>query len=727
MTGLLPDDSPPVEPETVAIGRRLTSVQAKRRWRLIEAARLLANEGGYEAVTIDAVCRRARVARGTVYHYFGSKDHLLAQVLFQWVQERSAELRRNPPVGPTLLDRVVESFAGSLAGVLREPKLFRAAFQALFSTDPGVIHMNGQLASITADYFEAVMNATPGVNTAPLWMVLRHVYFSLLVAMVAGRVTPEMLMNEIATTAKLLLESPGVCGNHRSPEGREKEASGGSTGFRARPGTANSQAIKEQQASDQRTAPLPRSERHSSRARRTERGEMKYTALAIANQEDLIFGNAPQPLHCGFDLTIGGGEVYPEINFTLPTMSIDTTTWKAVIRHYRDIGEMITRAARRLKLRGLVVEFELLPPMTEHPDWGSEITEILYTQLKDAHEAFGLRSALRVTPTDIRDAARPPLLRSGKEWETLCHSLASCAASGAHILSIESVGGKEVHDQAMMYGDVRGIIFALGILAPRDMKMLWDEIVSICSFHHVIPGADSACGFANTAMQLASQSMLPEVLASVVRAASSARSLVAFECGAQGPSKDCAYEGPVIKAITGVPISMEGKSASCAHFSSLGNIAGAMCDLWSNESVQNIRLLSGYAPEAYLELLAYDCRLFNESRQSGFERSYRDLLVQSDLRFSPQALMLSPASTIRIASAIVREDTPYRRTVAAAREACAIIRGQAGDSPQLDQRECEWLTRIERELDRLPDDEEQLIQEMVDVYGSRFRKESYGL
>ena len=190
--------------------------------------------------------------------------------------------------------------------------------------------------------------------------------------------------------------------------------------------------------------------------------------------------------------------------------------------------------------------------------------------------------------------------------------LGNCAAAGADILSIESIGGKEVHDQALMYGDFSGIVFALGVLAPRDMAWLWAQIREICDAHPgTISGADSACGFANTAMQLAHQKMLPEVLAAVVRAMSAVRSLAAFEQGAVGPSKDCAYEGPVIKAITGRPISMEGKSASCAHFSPVGNIAAAMCDLWSNESVQNVRLLSGNAPEAYTELLAYDCRLMN--------------------------------------------------------------------------------------------------------------------
>ena len=187
-----------------------------------------------------------------------------------------------------------------------------------------------------------------------------------------------------------------------------------------------------------------------------------------------------------------------------------------------------------------------------------------------------------------------------------------CVDAGADIVSIESIGGKEVHDYGLMYGDVPSILFALGVLAPRDVAWLWQRFPeSAPSRGTAIPGGDTACGFANTAMQLAHQRMLPEVLAAVVRAMSAVRSLAAFENGAIGPSKDCAYEGPIIKAITGCPISMEGKSATCAHFSPVGNIAAAMCDLWSNESVQNIRLLSGNAPEAFAELLAYDCRLMN--------------------------------------------------------------------------------------------------------------------
>jgi methanol--5-hydroxybenzimidazolylcobamide Co-methyltransferase len=453
-----------------------------------------------------------------------------------------------------------------------------------------------------------------------------------------------------------------------------------------------------------------------------------FKTLAIPDQRQLMFGRTPEPLTCGFGLKLGNGQVYPELNFTLPTMPLVETNWAAVVAQYEEIGTIIERAAGRLKPPGLMVEFELLPPMTEHPSWGAELTSLLLRHLSQLHKDTGIPCALRVTPTDIRDVTKPPELRSGKPLELLLQSFEQCAVAGAHVLSIESVGGKEVHDEALLYGDIEGVIFALGVLASRDMEFLWEKIVAICSKHNVVPGGDSACGFANTAMQLAGQGMLPEVLASVVRAASCVRSLVAYECGAFGPSKDCAYEGPVIKAITGAPIAMEGKSASCAHFSPVGNVAAAMCDLWSNESVQNVRLLSGPAPEAYFELLVYDCRLFNQALETKTENMYQNLLVSSDIHLSPQAFVLSPESTMRIATAVVRESGHYAQTLAAAKEAASLLsEGVRHKELQLNSRETEWLERITRELDALPSDEQDMIITMQERYGHLFAANSYGL
>ena len=367
--------------------------------------------------------------------------------------------------------------------------------------------------------------------------------------------------------------------------------------------------------------------------------------------------------------------------------------------------------------------------MTKHPQWGAEITAVLCQLLEQAHEASGLPCALRATVVDLRHERRPPHLRDGPLWETMHRSFADCAEAGAHILSIESVGGKEVFDEALLRGDVPGLVLALGVLAPRDMAWLWQRIAEICDGSGgAIAGGDSACGFANTAMQLAGQRLLPEVLAAVVRAMAAPRSLVAFENGAVGPSKDCAYEGPVIKAITGRTISMEGKSATCAHFSPLGNIAAAACDLWSNESVQNVRLLSGSAPQAFAESLIYDCRLMNEALRRGQERSLRDLLVDSDQYHSPQALVISPQASVDIARAIVAAPSDYQRCVAAAQTAVGLIREAViqGDL-RLRPVEARWLGRIESALAGLPSSEGKLLEETAAEYAHLFDAASYGL
>jgi methanol--5-hydroxybenzimidazolylcobamide Co-methyltransferase len=400
------------------------------------------------------------------------------------------------------------------------------------------------------------------------------------------------------------------------------------------------------------------------------------------------------------------------------------------VAHYDEMASQILRRAVSLGVHGIVLEFELLPPMTDHPVWGAEITAVLKRHLATAHEKYHLPCALRVTPTDIRDQQKPPLMRTGEPWRQLKQSLELCAKAGADILSIESIGGKEVHDQALMYGDFSGIVFALGVLAPRDMSWLWAQIGQICAAHPgVVSGGDSACGFANTAMQLAHQKMLPEVLAAVVRAMSAVRSLSAFEQGAVGPSKDCAYEGPILKAITGRPIAMEGKSASCAHFSPVGNIAAAMCDLWSNESVQNVRLLSGNAPEAYTELLAYDCRLMNTAACApGGALQLRNWMVASDEWLSPQAAVLSPDAIIRIAAAIVATDTPYHRVIAAGQAAVQVLKdGVAEQKLHLSRKELQWLARIDEALERFPAEEDALLVDLEAQYGSLYDKASYGL
>jgi methanol--5-hydroxybenzimidazolylcobamide Co-methyltransferase len=320
-------------------------------------------------------------------------------------------------------------------------------------------------------------------------------------------------------------------------------------------------------------------------------------------------------------------------------------------------------------------------------------------------------------------------MRSGHHWDRMVETFEGCAAAGAELLSIESLGGKEIHDDALMMGDLPGVIFALCVLGVRDMQFLWPRIVQIAQRHHAVAAGDTACGFGNTAMVLAEQKSLPRVLAAVVRAVTAVRSLVAYECGAVGPGKDCGYENPFLKAITGFPMAMEGKSASCAHLSPVGNIAAATCDTWSNESVQNVRLLGAMAPICSLEQLVYDCRLMNQASADGPDaaRQMQRWMVKSDAALDPQAFILQPESVIRVAAAIVAAPDYYHAGIAAARTALTLLRtAHAEGALRLSAMEVPWLNTLTDALDGMPDREDTFIRQMMSVVDTaRFRAQDY--
>lgn len=54
-----------------------------RRQRILESASHVFAQNDYAAVSMGAVARRAKVSRGTVYNYFGSKDRLYRDVILQ--------------------------------------------------------------------------------------------------------------------------------------------------------------------------------------------------------------------------------------------------------------------------------------------------------------------------------------------------------------------------------------------------------------------------------------------------------------------------------------------------------------------------------------------------------------------------------------------------------------------------------------------------------------------
>ncbi|MCX7786428.1 MAG: methanol--corrinoid methyltransferase [Spirochaetes bacterium] len=440
---------------------------------------------------------------------------------------------------------------------------------------------------------------------------------------------------------------------------------------------------------------------------------MKYTTLAISDPKKLLFGHALHPVRSRRGLLIGGGKVYPELNFTLPPMEITDHTFPEIRNQYRNIVQDALERAVDLHMEGLVLEFETLLEMTLRPEWGTELVAVMNEVCEHFYQTYGLKTEIRLTPNDTRDFQRPVRMRTSRYLESMFQLFEAGAKAGGTFLSIESTGGKEVCDEALVNCDTAGVVFALAVLGVRDMHFLWKHIVDIAHRTGTIPGGDTACGFGNTAMVLAEKKYIPKVFAAMVRIVSVVRTLVAIEEGALGPDKDCGYEGPFLKAITGLPISMEGKTAACAHFSPVGNVAAAAADLWSNESVANTKLLAGMAPTVYLEQLEYDTRLMNRALDMGYAGIFQQLLIESDIHLDPQALILAPESAIAISKEIVQGKNPVEAAIRGAQKGMQIIEEtfKRGDL-RLEDREVDWLFRIQDELAELPTEEEALVARM---------------
>ena len=455
-----------------------------------------------------------------------------------------------------------------------------------------------------------------------------------------------------------------------------------------------------------------------------------FNELAYKNIDDFIFGSSIHPVKCKNGLVIGGGQVFPELNFTLPPMSITQETMPEVLKQYKSIIEGACQRARELYAPGFAVEVELLPPTTYHPEWGIEIIKTVRDVMYEYEQKYGLKSVLRATPVDIREDRESVHMWKGRHWELILQTFEGCAKEGADFLAIESIGGKDIHDDAVMFCDIQKALFALGVLGVRDMSRLWSAIVDIAEKTGSFASGDTACGFANTAMVLAERGYIPKVFSAVIRVMSAVRSLGAVEEGAVGPHKDCGYEGVYVKAITGTPISMEGKSSACAHLSPLGNIAAAVADLWSNESVQNIKLLGGMAPTVSMEQLIYDCRLLNEAASKGREEAIllRNMLTDSDSRFDPQAYVLRPDVVLKISKEIVNETGSFNRMKAAVLAAIDELKQAAAEGKvTAEERELSWLDTMKGQVEDIPDEDE-FIRQMVEENASdKFIPEKYDL
>jgi len=460
----------------------------------------------------------------------------------------------------------------------------------------------------------------------------------------------------------------------------------------------------------------------------------RYTKMAYDNADDLIFGRAKHPISYGYGIKLGAGKVITEINYA-PRPGTEKDA-KTLTREYVDyISKDALDRAISIGLPDLQLETEWVSQMSE-AKISAPVVEGQREITERYHEEYGINTAVRHTIPDKRDTDNG--MRVGQDKvnggpEMLFESAEIACENGADVFSVESIGGKEMADFAITNGDIVAFLFGVGYLGSLDMTYIWPEFVDICKKNNVIPGGDTNCSGANTSMFMAGGYLDNDVqrtFSAITRAISAARTVVAWECGAVGPDKDCGYEGPICKAIAGKPTSQEGKQCHCAHCDIQSNLMASTCDLWSNESVEYHPEFGGSSVQCWLATLGNEVMLMNTSIQFKQDKVLRDLYMNADRIRGPEAYILAYDHAFEIGKAITENgDNLYLRAKAAGETAANIIlRGYKSKELPLTRKQLTVLEDSIKQFEALPDNEDAFVEMCLEKYKDvpMFHKNNYG-
>jgi TetR/AcrR family transcriptional regulator, cholesterol catabolism regulator len=184
--------------------RRLSPAQAETRRRLIEAARELASEGGYDAVGIRSVAKRAGLSAPTAYQYFASKDHLLVDSMVGLVGDTTSAIEARPSRAGSALERTVATLRRVMRRVEKEPNLYVAMMRAYISGTPEVVHARAAMETSMRSWIAAALGSTEVEDREDVIAILESVLFAGMVGLVTGTRAPADIANQLERAVRVL-------------------------------------------------------------------------------------------------------------------------------------------------------------------------------------------------------------------------------------------------------------------------------------------------------------------------------------------------------------------------------------------------------------------------------------------------------------------------------------------------------------------------------------------
>jgi AcrR family transcriptional regulator len=119
----------------------------KRKQQIIETAKSMFIENGFQSTHIGQVCEKLNIARGTVYQYFGNKREILYAVLEQ-VEEKIDDILdaddmkdfyKTNPSQKAVLKFVSDRVQSTVSVIIAEPIVIKLIFKDIVGIDEEVI------------------------------------------------------------------------------------------------------------------------------------------------------------------------------------------------------------------------------------------------------------------------------------------------------------------------------------------------------------------------------------------------------------------------------------------------------------------------------------------------------------------------------------------------------------------------------------------------------------
>lgn len=170
------------------------AVPADTRERLLAAAAMIAEGGGYSAVTMQNIAAAAGFSRITVYKYFANRDEALAEIAIRWGVDMLNVLGNtgmNMPAG----GRAYRRLSAVIRQAQQKPRLINAVLQALVS---GGDKWNELNYDTVRRYLGFHTEATVAPNLPQIVRSFGYILHILLLSTCAGTMTVRDALSDLA-------------------------------------------------------------------------------------------------------------------------------------------------------------------------------------------------------------------------------------------------------------------------------------------------------------------------------------------------------------------------------------------------------------------------------------------------------------------------------------------------------------------------------------------------